>query len=95
LLASFGIEDMSAMGHDQHASAAGMATDEELRQLSASKGADFDRLFVQQMTAHHQGAIVMAETELRDGTHERTKDLAQAIITAQRAEIEEMRALAL
>jgi uncharacterized protein (DUF305 family) len=39
----------------------GMLNDEELKQLDASRGADFDRLFLQAMIRHHQGAIIMVD----------------------------------
>lgn len=39
----------------------GMLNDEELKQLDASRGADFDRLFLQAMIRHHQGAITMVD----------------------------------
>ncbi|MEM6914046.1 MAG: DUF305 domain-containing protein, partial [Pseudomonadota bacterium] len=43
----------------------GMATPEQLKQLEASEGTDFDRLFLQLMIPHHEGAITMVE-DLRD-----------------------------
>jgi uncharacterized protein (DUF305 family) len=39
----------------------GMLTDEELKQLDASRGGDFDRLFLGAMIRHHQGAIMMVD----------------------------------
>jgi uncharacterized protein (DUF305 family) len=39
----------------------GMLNDEELKQLDAARGADFDRLFLQAMIRHHQGAIQMVD----------------------------------
>jgi uncharacterized protein (DUF305 family) len=39
----------------------GMLTDEELKQLDAARGVDFDRLFLQAMIRHHQGAISMVD----------------------------------
>jgi uncharacterized protein (DUF305 family) len=39
----------------------GMLTDEELKQLDAARGADFDRLFLGAMIRHHQGAIMMVD----------------------------------
>jgi uncharacterized protein (DUF305 family) len=39
----------------------GMLTDEELKQLDASHGVDFDRLFLAAMIRHHQGAIMMVD----------------------------------
>jgi uncharacterized protein (DUF305 family) len=39
----------------------GMLTAEQLAQLDASRGADFDRLFLKFMIQHHQGAITMVD----------------------------------
>jgi uncharacterized protein (DUF305 family) len=50
---------MDGMTHDMLMP--GMLNDEELKQLDASRGADFDRLFLQAMIRHHQGAITMVD----------------------------------
>lgn len=39
----------------------GMLTPEEMSQLAAAKGKEFDRLFLQGMIKHHAGAIAMVE----------------------------------
>src|SRR5262245_43440013 len=39
----------------------GMLTQAEMEKLAAAKGADFDRLFLEGMIKHHQGAITMVE----------------------------------
>ena len=39
----------------------GMLTAEEMAQLAAAKGVEFDRLFLQGMIKHHGGAITMVE----------------------------------
>ena len=39
----------------------GMLNDEELKQLDASRGLDFDKLFLAAMIRHHQGAIMMVD----------------------------------
>lgn len=57
-------ERQQAVPGDEHASSmimAGMATPEQMRELGASRGPDFDRLFLTLMIRHHQGALVMAE----------------------------------
>jgi uncharacterized protein (DUF305 family) len=41
----------------------GMLTPEQMQRLAAAHGAEFDRLFLQGMIAHHQGALDMV-TEL-------------------------------
>ncbi|MEP6783372.1 MAG: DUF305 domain-containing protein [Acidobacteriota bacterium] len=39
----------------------GMLTDEEMTELGAAKGKEFDRLFLRGMIKHHGGAITMVE----------------------------------
>ena len=39
----------------------GMASPEEMDQLSKSRGTDFDRLFLQLMISHHDGALEIVE----------------------------------
>ena len=48
---------------------------------------DIDRDFVAMMSAHHQGAIDMAQTLLRYGHNEMLRRLAQEIIVTQQQEI--------
>ncbi len=40
---------------------AGMATPEQMAELAASTGTDFDRLFLELMITHHEGAVTMVE----------------------------------
>lgn len=46
-------------GHAMHMP--GMLTQEQLADLDASRGANFDRLFLTYMIQHHQGALTMVE----------------------------------
>jgi len=39
----------------------GMLTDEQMKQLEAARGRDFDKLFLRGMIQHHQGAITMVQ----------------------------------
>lgn len=66
-----------------------------MRQLETAMGADFDRMWVQMMIKHHQGAVAMATTELEQGENTDATALAQKIVDAQKAEITEMQALSL
>ena len=43
----------------------GMLTEEQMKQLDAARGTEFDRLFLSGMVQHHQGAIAMVK-ELQD-----------------------------
>lgn len=50
-----------AMGHDAggHVAMPGMLTPEQMAQLEAATGGDFDRLFLELMIQHHEGAVTM------------------------------------
>lgn len=52
---------------------------------------DVDRDFVAAMIPHHQGAIEMAQAQLRHGRNEQLRRLAQEIIVDQTQEIAAMR----
>lgn len=51
----------------------------------------FDRAFIDGMIPHHEGAIAMANAELKSGGNSQLKEIAKAIITAQNKEIAEMK----
>ncbi len=96
-------QDMSQMGSSTSgtmgdgaaggSSMGGMMTNQQMSQLSATSGAAFDRLWLQMMTTHHQGAVAMAQTELTDGANTEAKQLAQSIIDSQSKEITTMTTL--
>ena len=71
----------------------GMATKDELRQLSESSGAAADELFVRLMVAHHEGGMAMAEAAALDVDVGEVRSFARSIITGQREEIAEMQGL--
>lgn len=52
---------------------------------------DADKDFVMMMMPHHQGAIDMAEVELKYGKDPKLRQMAEEIIAAQKKEIEEMK----
>ena len=81
-------------GHgDSHSSGHGMMDDKEMAELDAA-GADFETHWLTMMIKHHEGAIEMAETEIANGKDKRAIKLAKDIRSAQRAEIQLMKALA-
>jgi uncharacterized protein (DUF305 family) len=51
---------------------------------------DVDSDFVAMMVPHHQGAVAMAQAELRYGHNKRLRSLAQEIIVTQQEEIAEL-----
>ena len=68
----------------------GMDQDAAMTELQTLTGTDFDRRFLQLMTAHHEGAITMAQSVINTGQNQDVRDLAQQIIDAQTTEITEM-----
>lgn len=69
---------------------AGMTTmNRDMR--AAPMTGDADRDFVAMMIPHHQGAIDMAQAELRHGKDPALRRLANEIVTAQHKEIAMMR----
>ncbi|WP_067467951.1 DUF305 domain-containing protein [Nocardia amamiensis] len=98
LLQSFGQPapsvDQGHQGHDMPGTPMpGMMSAEQMAALQAASGPDFDRQWLTMMIEHHTGAIAMAETELAGGTNPDAQALARTIITAQQAEIDQMRAM--
>lgn len=79
------------MGHGSH-SMAGMLTDEQLAELGAASGADFDRLFLEGMILHHEGAISMART-VQESTNAEVRALSESIIASQQSQIDLMKSL--
>ena len=71
----------------------GMMSDQEMQQLDSATGTAFDRMWVQLMIRHHQGAVAMSTAELATGQNAAAKQLAQQIISAQDKEITVMQQL--
>ena len=71
----------------------GMMTEADMKKLNESTGSAFDRLWLQLMIQHHEGAITMAKEELAKGKNPEMQTLAQAIISGQQKEIDEMNGL--
>jgi hypothetical protein len=67
------------------------AMDRMMAGMSIRPSGDIDRDFAEMMIPHHQGAIEMAESELRHGKNEQLRRIAQEIIVDQQQEIAAMR----
>lgn len=82
----------TASDHSGHGMS-GMVDAEGLTKLKAAQGTEAARLFMEQMTGHHEGAIEMAKDEIAGGKYPAAIQLAREIITAKEAEIAEMKKL--
>jgi uncharacterized protein (DUF305 family) len=83
-------------GHDHGADPMpGMLTEDQFGQLAAATGADFDRLFLELMIYHHEGALIMVQDVLASGGGQETEifQILSHIDADQRIEIDRMRGL--
>ncbi|HKP40961.1 DUF305 domain-containing protein [Mycobacterium sp.] len=79
-------------GHAGHGNAMqGMVDEATMSKLKSLNGAEFDKLWLESMISHHQGAIEMAKAEIANGDNADAKALAQNIVTTQEAEIGQMK----
>ncbi len=88
-LTSWDEPTMMPSGHSMD----GMMTDADMKALDVAQGAEAARLFLTQMIAHHEGAIIMAKTETTTGRNADAVQLSKDIVSAQEAEIHEMQKL--
>lgn len=90
-------ESDPASGHDMDTADAstsgpgalmpGMATPEQIAQLRAASGVEAERIFLDLMIAHHQGAVEMADALLARSSNEVVTSLARSIVESQTAEV--------
>jgi uncharacterized protein (DUF305 family) len=85
-----GVKESTHAGHMMD----GMLSEDELDALREASGTEFDRLFLQGMIKHHQGAIEMA-MDVKDSESKVVADLSAAIIKQQEIEIAAMNELLL
>ena len=83
-----GVNASTHMGHTMM----GMLDEQEIADLRAATGKEFDRLFLEGMIKHHEGAIDMAEM-IDDSNNSEVSELGKAIIATQTAEIKYMQSL--
>jgi uncharacterized protein (DUF305 family) len=79
-------------GHAGHGNTMqGMVDGATMTRLESLNGAEFDKLWLESMISHHQGAIEMAKAEIANGDNVDAKSLANNIVTTQEAEIGQMK----
>jgi uncharacterized protein (DUF305 family) len=78
--------DMSDMDHGTD----GMMSDDDMNALKNASTEDAGKLFLEQMTVHHQGAIAMAQTEIDEGQNPDAQEMATNIVESQSLEIDVM-----
>jgi uncharacterized protein (DUF305 family) len=71
----------------------GMMSAEDMAALEAAQGEEFERMWLEMMIGHHQGAIEMAQAEEADGEYRPATDLAGTITSTQQDEIDRMEQL--
>ncbi|WP_343212798.1 DUF305 domain-containing protein [Arthrobacter sp. Br18] len=71
----------------------GMMSEEGMAALGTAEGTEAETMFLESMTAHHNGAVQMAQQEIQDGMFPDAIALAETIVETQQAEIDEMTAL--
>jgi uncharacterized protein (DUF305 family) len=85
--------DMPGMDMGQMPMMPGMLSAEQLAQLDAARGTEFDRLFLTFMIQHHKGALTMVDKLFATkgaGEEEKTFRLASDIYADQSTEIDRM-----
>ncbi|AJF68631.1 DUF305 domain-containing protein [Streptomyces vietnamensis] len=69
----------------------GMMSDQDMKDLAATKGKAFDQKFAELMIAHHDGAVAMAKDEQKSGGNATAKKLADDVVRTQSAEIAQLK----
>ena len=77
-------------GMDHGSGMDGMMSEEDMAALEEAQGVEAARLYLEQMTVHHEGAVDMARDEVDNGENPQAVALAQQVIEDQEAEIQEM-----
>lgn len=88
--------DHAAMDHGAGPAMPGMLTPDQMRALEGARGPEFDRLFLEFMIQHHEGAIVMVRELFSApgaGQESRVFQFASEVDADQTIEIRRMRQL--
>ncbi len=85
-LTAWGAEDIGSMDHGAHGMT-GLMSEEDMAALEEATGVTASTLFLEQMIAHHQGAVDMAQTEVEEGENPDAITMAEEIVRSQTDEI--------
>jgi len=93
LLLQWEVNPNDVPDHSAHAGMgmSGMVDDATMAELTSLNGPAFDTLWLQSMINHHQGAVEMAKAEIAKGQSVDMISMAKNIVTAQQAEIDQMK----
>jgi len=89
VLLSASLSNLSLAQTDDSSKAFKEVHEKMMKNMMMEPSGDTDKDFAMMMIPHHQGAIDMAEIELKFGKDPALKEMAQKIIDAQKKEIEE------
>jgi uncharacterized protein (DUF305 family) len=92
-LTEWGTPAMPPMSGHEMPGMSGMMSNADMTALTDAQGVDASKLFLTQMVSHHEGAITMAQNEIKDGQYPAAIELAKSIVTAQQKEIETMKGI--
>jgi uncharacterized protein (DUF305 family) len=90
-LEAWGRIQMSEGPH--HSGEGGIMTEEKMQELDEANGPDGQRLYLEGMIRHHQGAITTAQIEINSGKNPDAITLAKDIADSQQKEVDAMREL--
>ena len=80
-------QSSTATGHDMGS----MTMSDMTSSLVGKTGDDYERVFIEEMIEHHEGAVEMAKLSSSRAKHDEIKKLSEDIISAQEKEIAEMK----
>src|SRR5258708_25467848 len=93
-LTQWGTPSMPPMsGHGDMAGMSGMMSEQDMTALKDAQSVHASKLYLTQIIAHHEGAIRMAQSEIKDGQYPPAVGMARAIVTGQQQEIDTMKGI--
>jgi uncharacterized protein (DUF305 family) len=88
-LDDWGQDTSASMDHSMD----GMMSESDMTSLEDASGTEASRLFLEQMTEHHKGAVDMAQQEIDGGENPDAVEMAKNIVESQTAQIDQMESL--